>query len=308
MGRVMYQLRPTVFLRTVLCLLTVALLLAAAFLPGCGADTGRLIFGFVAQTVSESLSYQSEKLEEALSETLDVKVQVFAFNSTADLTKALGSAQVDVALLTPFAYVAAHDTFGAQALLRCVRKGKDHFLGEIVALAEGGPASLGDLRGARVGFVSQTSISGYLLPLALLIEEGISPTQDFAEVVFTGGHEEAVRAVLSGELDAAACRVDACSSVYAEAKDVFERVAVIAETGPVPNDTVVVRAGLRPELVVRLKEALERVASGGEGRVAWKAVSRSEGFAEAEDPDYDVVREIAALLGMSFEAMLLAGD
>jgi len=292
----------------VVCAVAAATLLVANLVPGCDSGPDRLVFGFVSETVSESLLTQSEKLAEALTHALGVEVEVFAFTSTSDLTRALGTGQADIALLTPFAYVVAHDTFGAHALLRCVRNGSDYFSGQIVALAEGGPRSVEELRGKTVGFVSRTSLSGYLLPAALLIEEGVSPGQDLAEVVFTGGHEEAVRAVLSGEVDAAACRVDARSAVYGEFRDVFELVTVMAETRPIPNDTVVVRSGLEPGLIVRVKETFKRVTSAGAGRIAWKAVSGSEGFAEAEDPDYDVIREMVSLLGLDVEEILLASD
>jgi diguanylate cyclase (GGDEF)-like protein/PAS domain S-box-containing protein len=65
---------------------------------------------------------------------------------------------------------------------------------------------LGDLRGRRVGAVSAESMGGYLAQHWTLFKAGIDPRRDL-HMVFTGmPHENVVRQVLAGELDAGFAR------------------------------------------------------------------------------------------------------
>ena len=65
---------------------------------------------------------------------------------------------------------------------------------------------LGDLRGKRVGAVSAESMGGYLAQHWTLFKAGLDPRRDLT-MVFTGmPHENVVRQVLDGELDAGFAR------------------------------------------------------------------------------------------------------
>lgn len=72
---------------------------------------------------------------------------------------------------------------------------------------------LADLAGGRVAHVSQSSNSGNLAPRALFPGEGLTPDEDY-EPQFSGGHDNSIMGVNSGDYDAAAV-----------ASDVFERMA-----------------------------------------------------------------------------------
>lgn len=294
-------------LTTAVCAFSV--LLAGALAPGCREDPDKLVFGFVLAEDECWVEGAAAPLADGLSAELGITVEPFAFGSSAELLQGLRAGQIDIALLNPFAYVAARETGSVRVLLRCVRDGRDWSRSEIIALAEGGPRTLEEVRGKAFAFVDPSSPSGYLFPVAHLLRSGLDPERDLGEVVFTGSQEEVVRAVLEGRVAAGACREGARRSVYAEARDVFERVAVIAYTLPVPNRSVVVRAALRPDLVERIKQALLAVTAGGKGREAWKVVSGGyDGFVEAEDQDYDVIRETAEILELDIEILAGCGD
>jgi len=211
-------------------------------------------------------------------------------------------------VLNPFAYVAAHDAGGAHAILRSVRNGTDHYRSEIIALADGGPKSVKELQGKTFGFVDPASPSGYLFPAAYLLASGIDPRRDFARVEYLGSATEVVRAVLDGQVAAGACREGTRELLYAETRDVFERVTVIAYTTPVPNDAIAVRAGFSADIVARIKQGLLDATATDEGRRAWKALTGAEALSEADDRDYDVVREMAAALSLDITVMVGAGD
>jgi phosphonate transport system substrate-binding protein len=62
--------------------------------------------------------------------------------------------------------------------------------------------SLEDLRDRSVAFTERLSASGFLIPFYELAEQGFVPHQYFGRLAFTGGHPQAVMAVLEGAYDA----------------------------------------------------------------------------------------------------------
>lgn len=66
--------------------------------------------------------------------------------------------------------------------------------------------TLEDLKGKRFSAVDSTSLGGWHAAFLELKEGGIDPERDFAELNFTGTHDAAVLAVLSGYADAGTAR------------------------------------------------------------------------------------------------------
>ena len=106
---------------------------------------------------------------------------------------------------------------------------------------------LSDLKGARVAHVSPSSNSGNLAPHALFPDEGLKPGEDY-EPQFSGGHDNSIMGVNSGDYDAAAV-----------ASDVFERMArrgqvniddfrVIYRSERFPTSSFAIDSRLEPEL------------------------------------------------------------
>jgi phosphonate transport system substrate-binding protein len=62
--------------------------------------------------------------------------------------------------------------------------------------------SLEDLHDRSLAFTERLSASGFLIPFLELTEQGFTPHQFFGRLAFTGGHPQAVMAVLEGAYDA----------------------------------------------------------------------------------------------------------
>jgi phosphonate transport system substrate-binding protein len=62
--------------------------------------------------------------------------------------------------------------------------------------------TLDDLRNRSLAFTEQLSTSGFLIPYYELSEQGFEPSRFFGRLAFTGGHPQAVAAVLNGDFDA----------------------------------------------------------------------------------------------------------
>lgn len=69
---------------------------------------------------------------------------------------------------------------------------------------ESGVKTLADMKGKKFGFGDPNSTSGYLIPSIEIPNAGydMKPGKHFGDVVFTGGHEQTIVAVVNGDIDA----------------------------------------------------------------------------------------------------------
>jgi phosphonate transport system substrate-binding protein len=122
---------------------------------------------------------------------------------------------------------------------------------------------LEELRGKSVAFPSQLSTSGYVAPLARLIELGLvakpaagkeaDPKTFFGQVTFAGGYSQGWSALKAGQVDVAIIAGDVAESLY---REVLSNTRVIEQQGPVPSHSVVFAKQLDAETKQQLKSAL----------------------------------------------------
>jgi len=121
--------------------------------------------------------------------------------------------------------------------------------------------TLADLRGKRVALPSQLSTSGYVAPMAKLVELGFLPSGDrevdpkafFGDVVYAGGYAQGWEALKNGQVDATVIAGDVAESLY---REVLDNTRVIETQGPIPSHAVVFAKELQEPTRSQLKDAL----------------------------------------------------
>lgn len=158
----------------------------------------------------------------------------------------------------------------------------------IVTTAAAPYRSLNDLAGARFGFTSPDSTSGYAYPRMMLDAEGIVPDEFFASVFFLGRHDDVINALLAGSLDAGAVS----DGTYYNARDRHgDRVRVLAWSEPIPLDALVAAPHVQPDVAERVRRAVlaldesHRATRAIRDELGWPAV----GFESRSDQFYDSV-------------------
>ena len=173
-------------------------------------------------------------------------------------------------------------------LVSPIWRGKDSYEGQFLVRADSSIASVEDLRGKKVAFVSRDSSSGYLFPMSILNRHGIQE-QDLGQIDFLDKHDSVAWAVFMQQFDAGACFAGILeSSAFQSKQDQFR---VLAKTGPIPNEPLVLRKGLADELGERLVELLV----SEEANHVIQNIRALTGFHRTTDAAYEPVRRMLGL-------------
>ena len=241
-----------------------------------------------------------EEFAQALGKLVGVPVRVTVASDYAAVIEALRNRTADLAFVHPVGYVLANREAKATIVARNLWHGKSSFTSRIFVRADSGLRKLEDLRGKTIAFVDPASSSGYIYPMVLLIQRGLVQNRDpktfFREVVFSGAHDASMRALLNGHVDAIAS-FDLAREQYLADPVERERVTWVAETEHIPEAGIAARAGLDPAMFARIRAALLQI-QGPAYAPLLKRLYEIDGFAPAEDREYDPVRAAMDLLGV----------
>lgn len=219
----------------------------------------KLVFAFQPQENPEALTPNAKKLAEYLGTKTGIKSEVFMPTSYAAVVEALRSKNADVAYFSGWPYLIAHNTANVELLVAEERDGNPFYYSQWYVLKDSPIKSLADLKGKPIAFTSPSSTSGYLFPLAKVIEEGHmktgqDPKEFFGEVLFAGGYQAALKSLVEGKVEAAAASDYAFERYLTE--DERAKVRVLIKQGPAPTHGIAVRKDLPQNVKDSIKAAL----------------------------------------------------
>ncbi|KZE37825.1 hypothetical protein AV656_09880 [Bhargavaea cecembensis] len=245
----------------------------------------------------EQLQLEFEPFREKLEEVLGLEVEFFALSDRATAVTALEYDQVDMVMSGGAEYVmmrAADEN--TQPVAALTRPG---YLPLIIAHADSGIETIGDLKGKRIAMDSVGSTSAYLMPSKMLVDAGFDLDRDIESYLLGDAMYEAF---LAKETDAMTItRLNYEEMIEEEGEGLF---TVVAEGQELPNDLIVASPHLPESFIQHLqdtilenKEALlEQILITGEN----DKFADSE-FVAAEDSDYDGLRDAYEALGIDYQ-------
>jgi phosphonate transport system substrate-binding protein len=283
--------------RTLLALWALALVVAA---PRAVAAADGLHLVLTPSQKPTDLLATGEEFGKVLGGLVGMPVRVTVASDYAAVIEALRNRTADLAFVHPGGYVLASREAKAMIIARNLWHGKSSFTSRIYVRKNSGLSALEDLRGKTIAFIDPASSSGYIYPMVLLIERGLVKNRDpktfFREVVFAGSHDAGMRALLNGHVDALAS-FDMAREQYLTDTAERERIVYVAETPPIPEAGIAARAGLDPTVFAKVRTALLQIRAPTHAALL-KRLYEIDGFAPADDRDYDPVRAAIELLGV----------
>ncbi len=143
-----------------------------------------------------------------------------------------------------------------------------------------------DLVQKRVAFSSRSSASGYIYAVKFLADRGLIPERDYIPV-FTGGHQETIRAVEIGTVAAGATFGRALNVEMQIGRD-LTGLSILAVAGQIPNEPLVFASDLDPDIIRAMTDAFLSLNRGtAEGRKLLGALDLMSGWVRADDSFYD---------------------
>ena len=257
-------------LRTVLMLVSTLTLILAACVPQPAAPS-KLVIAVLPTATPAELSASGGELRTFLSQRLGREVEIVFPTTYAGVVEALRFGHAQAAFMSAWPARLAWKLADADIGLAEVREvviGQDKreepfYFSYWVVPKTSAVTKLEQLRGKRVAFPSQLSTSGYVAPLARLVDLGLvprpasdkeaDPKAFFGQVTFAGGYSQGWTALKAGQVDAAIIAGDVPESLY---REVLANTKVIDQQGPVPSHGVAFAKQLDPTTKQQLKDAL----------------------------------------------------
>ncbi|MCS7095398.1 MAG: phosphate/phosphite/phosphonate ABC transporter substrate-binding protein [Thaumarchaeota archaeon] len=197
---------------------------------------------------------RSQQLKSFLSQRLGRQVEVYVPTSYSAVIEALRYGNVHAAMMGSWPSALAVTVSDSEVYLAEVRTvaidgqrvSGTYYFSYWIVKPESPYKRLEELRGKRVCFPSQISSSGYLAPLAKMVELGlltkrsdrpVDPKEFFSEVYFGGGYQQCYEALMAGNVDVTVTAGDIAYDLY---QRVMATTRVIEQQGPLPSHTLVV--------------------------------------------------------------------
>ncbi len=272
--------------------------------PALGTEENPIVFSFVPSGDADVVIASADQITAALSEATGLVIESNVPTSYVGSIEAMCAGEAHIGALNTFSYVVASERGCADVALASVRFGSPTYTGQIIAGVDSGIASIADLAGKTFCRVDEFSTSGWIIPSITMQAEGINPETDLAEVVDAGGHPDVVRAVYSGDCDAGATYVDARTNVQEELTDVMDKVVVIAESMPIPNDTISFSPEVPAEVRDAIVAALLAMTQDEAQMQILNDLYRWESLIEVDDSFYDNFRQLLEASGVDVTSFI----
>jgi len=285
--------------------------LSTSFFLSCEfKKTEPFTFGFIPASEIEEVEIVADSLCTELTKQTGIEIRSFVAPDYSSLIEAIRTRHVDIAWLAPMSFVEAEAEIKQTPLLTSVRQGKPFFYSAIFTRTDSGIRSVEDLNGKRIGWTDPTSTAGRIFPEYELRKKGINPATFFREIKYVGGHDRAVKAVLDGDVDAAASfandtiNTDNAWHQFVKDKEQIAKIRPILYTKPIPGDVISMSTHVysrRQADAEKLKKAILAFSVTSTGKRLIKKLNRTDALAPVQPEMYETVREAAKyVLGQTF--------
>jgi len=268
--------------------------LVTALLLACGisgnlaaAETGQVFMGSVAMDTPVDMVKRFELLTNYLSERTGLAVSFRASPNMDAAMNDLGNNRIQIAYLTPVAYIKSRKKYGIKALVEAQTLGESTFKLVVVVPQDSPIKTISDLKGKSFAFGDEKA----LLQRAVVISSGIKMS-DLSKYDFLNHYDNIAKAVLNRDFDAGIVK----ESIFVEFRS--RGLRVIYSSPPLPPYLFAVSNNMSKATARKLRDAMVALkADSAEHNAILKELDKGyDGFRDANDKHYDIVRKLIAPL------------
>ena len=245
-----------------------ALIIAAIFLSGCITQEEKptkpkITIAILPTQQAEEIMSRAKELENFLESRVNADIDVYVPMSYSAVVEALRFGHAQVGLMSAWPMAASAKLAGTDVVLSEVREviidgektNQTYYYSYYVVMKNSSYTKLEDLKGKRAVYASLTSTSGYLFPVAKLVEKGLiskpaqgkeaDPREFFGTVATPGGYGPAWDALKRGQADIGVIAGDVSEKLF---REIQENTRIIETQGPIPSHGVVFSRSLEEPL------------------------------------------------------------
>jgi len=262
----------------------VVFLMLVPWIDGAASATRQeLYFGSVAMDIPAIMHQRLQPLTRYLSTGIGRPVHLKLSPNMDSAIEDVRNGSVDLAYLTPVAYLKAHADGDARLLVKTVTEGRGSFQLMIVVKESSSIKSVADLKGKDFAFGDRAA----LLQRAVVVNAGIK-LEEFNDYKFIGHYDNIVRGVLNGDFDAGILKD---TMAY---KWQGKGIRILHASPALPPYNISVSSAVSDKDCVELKRLFLRLNKDDPRyeKIIHALDPKYSGFAEVSDHDYDVVREL----------------
>lgn len=289
-------------IRGVALLATLSIVIAA--LSACGSSDSeagssteapeRLRIALLPDENASEIIKNNEPLKSYLEQRLDVEVELVVTTDYSSMIEAMSRGRLELAYFGPLSYVLAKQRGDIEpfAALQEDEGQPPTYQSVFVANPETTIDSLDDVLGKTVVWGDSASTSSHLIPKAMLAEAGMTVDEDYDEQ-YVGAHDAVALAVQNGNADAGGLSKPIYERLVADGVVDPSKVAVIKESKPYPNYPWTMRSDFPADFKAKVRAAFLELNDP-----SVLEPFDAAGFGPVTDADYNVVRDLAPLLGI----------
>lgn len=198
----------------------------------------------------EELQREFKAFQDELKKQSGLNIELFPVSSRTAVVEALKFKKVDFVLTGPAEYVVISKKSQAEPLVAFSRP---DYYSAIIVKSDSDFFEIPDLKGKKVALGDVGSTSYYLAPMQLLMDGGINPKSDVQTRVVS--KQIAWTALKRGDVDALGFSYERFVQYRDEDKLASSDFRIIARSGDLPNDVLIVGAHVPMEIRSKLKNA-----------------------------------------------------
>lgn len=175
--------------------------------------------------------------------------------------------KLDLAFICTGPYATSKEVYGFEAIATPQVRGLPTYQSYLIVQSDSPYESLADLRGKEFAFTDPDSNTGSLTPRFWLAQIGENPASFFRETIYTYSHDNSIKAVARGLVDAAA--VDGHKWDYYQVVNpsLTEATRIIKKSDPFGSPPLVAASGLASVVKTQIQGIVTSMHRDDKGRL-----------------------------------------
>lgn len=258
-------------------------------IPSAGGDRQEPLRVALAVLVSPKDTYGNyKKMFEYLSKKLGSPISIVHRTTVDKVEQLLKNRRLDVAFVCGASYI---DSQGLELIVVPQICGQITTQSYFIVPANSAVTCFEELRNRSFCFTSQHCVSGYLLPLYILAQQGESRESFFKACNCTNYHTDTIEAVARNMVDGGAVNSLIWEYCNHRSPEFTSKTKIIKKSVPVSNPPIVVRS----DMEAALKHKIRKIFLGMHEDIKGKEILESlmiDKFVSVDDRAYDSIRKI----------------